>query len=128
MAGDFSHVINCPPTPVDRAEEEKMQCAAANVDAVSNIARIADELGFKVLHFSTDYVFDRRTPAALTASDSLRALSVYGVTKRKGRDSTSRPRSREHDHTHRLALRPPTAIISCEQSSPKGARVLPSGW
>lgn len=85
MAGDFSHVINCAAyTAVDRAEEEKMQCSAANVDAVSNIGRLADELGFKVMHFSTDYVFDGNACRPYRESDKPEPLSVYGVTKRKG--------------------------------------------
>ena len=85
-SGDFSHVINCAAyTDVDKAEEDKMQCSVANVDAVSNLARLADELGFKIIHISTDYVFDgnscRPYPRNRT---NRRPLSVYGVTKRKG--------------------------------------------
>lgn len=84
-AGDFTHVINCAAyTSVDRAEEEKLQCAEINIDAISNIARLADELGFKVLHFSTDYVFDGNACRPYRESDKPEPLSVYGVTKRKG--------------------------------------------
>lgn len=84
-AGDFSHVINCAAyTAVDRAEEEKMQCSAANVDAVSNIARLADESGFKIIHISTDYVFDGNSCRPYREIDKPEPLSVYGVTKRKG--------------------------------------------
>ena len=84
-AGDFSHVINCAAyTAVDRAEEEKMQCSAANVDAVSNIARLADESGSKIIHISTDYVFDGNSCRPYREIDKPEPLSVYGVTKRKG--------------------------------------------
>lgn len=84
-AGDFSHIINCAAyTAVDRAEEQKLQCSAANVDAVSNIARLADELGFKIIHISTDYVFDGNSCRPYREIDKPEPLSVYGVTKRKG--------------------------------------------
>ncbi len=83
--GDFSHVVNCAAyTAVDRAEEEKMQCSAANVDAVSNLALFADELGFKIIHISTDYVFDGKACRPYREIDKPEPLSVYGVTKRKG--------------------------------------------
>lgn len=84
LAGDFTHVINCAAyTAVDRAEEDKMLCAEVNIDAVSNIARLADELGFKILHFSTDYVFDGKSYRPYRESDKPEPISVYGVTKRK---------------------------------------------
>ncbi len=84
-SGDFSHVINCAAyTAVDKAEEDKMQCSVANVDAVSNLARLADELGFKIIHISTDYVFDGNSCRPYREIDKPEPLSVYGVTKRKG--------------------------------------------
>ncbi|MCM1032320.1 MAG: dTDP-4-dehydrorhamnose reductase [Odoribacter sp.] len=83
--GDFSHVVNCAAyTAVDRAEEEKLECAAANIDAVANLARVADELGFKIIHLSTDYVFDGRSCRPYTESDKVNPVSQYGTTKRKG--------------------------------------------
>lgn len=84
-AGDFSHVINCAAyTAVEKAEEEKLQCAAINVDAVSNLARLSDELDFKILHLSTDYVFDGLSCRPYKEADKVNPLSVYGNTKRKG--------------------------------------------
>lgn len=85
MAGDYSHIINCAAyTAVDKAEEEKKQCHAANVDAIENIARYASENNIKVLHISTDYVFDGTQCRPYTEGDKTNPLSVYGVTKRKG--------------------------------------------
>ena len=84
-AGEFSHVVNCAAyTAVDRAEEENLLCAAVNTDAVTNLARVADELGFKVLHISTDYVFDGHNYRPYTESDKVNPLSQYGTSKRKG--------------------------------------------
>ncbi len=83
--GEFSHVVNCAGyTAVDRAEEEKLLCAAVNTDAVTNIAHIADELGLRIIHISTDYVFDGRTYRPYSESDKVNPLSQYGTTKRKG--------------------------------------------
>lgn len=84
-AGDFSHVVNCAAyTAVDRAEDEKLECAAANIDAVANIARMSDELGLKIIHLSTDYVFDGHAFRPYNESDKVNPMSQYGTTKRKG--------------------------------------------
>ncbi|MBJ2187682.1 MAG: dTDP-4-dehydrorhamnose reductase [Muribaculaceae bacterium] len=86
--GDFTHIINCAAyTAVDRAEEEKLECAAVNIDGVTNLARLADELGIKIVHISTDYVFDGHTFQPYTESDKVNPLSQYGTTKRKGETS-----------------------------------------
>ena len=83
--GGFTHVINCAAyTAVDKAEEEKLECAKVNVDAVMNIAKYAEELDFRLLHISTDYVFDGRSCRPYNESDKPAPLSVYGTTKRKG--------------------------------------------
>ena len=83
--GEYSHVVNCAAyTAVDRAEEEKLQCAAVNIDAVTNIARMADELGLRIIHLSTDYVFDGHSYKPYTESDKVNPTSQYGSTKRKG--------------------------------------------
>lgn len=83
--GDFSHLINCAAyTAVDRAEEEKLECAAVNIDAVANIARQADDLGIKIIHVSTDYVFDGKACRPYAEGDKVSPVSQYGTTKRKG--------------------------------------------
>lgn len=87
-AGDFSHIVNCAAyTAVDRAEEEKLECASVNIDGVTNLARPADDLGIKIIHISTDYVFDGRAYRPYTEGDKVNPLSLYGTTKRKGETS-----------------------------------------
>ncbi len=82
--GEFSHVVNCAAyTAVDRAEEEKLECAAANIDGIANIARHAEELGLRIIHISTDYVFDGNSNRPYSESDKTAPLSHYGTTKRK---------------------------------------------
>lgn len=83
--GDFSYVVNCAAyTAVDRAEEEKLACSRANKDIVENLARPAEELDYRIIHISTDYVFDGRTSHPYNEGDKPEPLSVYGSTKRKG--------------------------------------------
>jgi dTDP-4-dehydrorhamnose reductase len=84
LEGGYTHIINCAAyTAVDRAEEETGQCTAVNVDAVRHIAHAAAEVGTKVLHISTDYVFDGTANRPYLESDKPAPSSHYGVTKRK---------------------------------------------
>ena len=81
----FTHIVNCAAyTAVDRAEEEKLECKKANVDIPSNLAFMASELDIKIIHLSTDYVFDGRSWLPYTETDKPEPLSIYGITKRKG--------------------------------------------
>lgn len=97
--GDFTHIVNCAAyTAVDRAEEEKAACSAINVDAVRNLAVAADRVGAKILHLSTDYVFDGRSCRPYRESDKVNPVSQYGTTKRKG-------------ETQLLAIAPESIII-----------------
>ncbi|MCH5221866.1 MAG: dTDP-4-dehydrorhamnose reductase [Muribaculaceae bacterium] len=83
--GGFDYVINCAAyTAVDRAEEEKIQCHAANVEAVENLARAAAKYGSRIVQISTDYVFDGNHYTPYHEGDKTNPLSVYGITKRKG--------------------------------------------
>lgn len=82
---DYSHIINCAAyTAVDKAEEEKLACASVNIDGIANLASNADELGIKIVHISTDYVFDGKTYLPYKESDKVSPLSQYGTSKRKG--------------------------------------------
>lgn len=99
VRNEISHIVNCAAyTAVDRAEEEKLQCAAINTNAVKNIANAADAIGAKVIHISTDYVFDGTAHRPYKESDKVNPISEYGTTKRKG-------------ETALLALAPDSIII-----------------
>lgn len=83
--GEYTHVINCAAyTAVDRAEMEPAKCLAVNFDAVRNIAAAAYESGAKVLHISTDYVFDGTAHKPYGEADKVNPTSTYGTSKRKG--------------------------------------------
>lgn len=82
---EITHIVNCAAyTAVDRAEEEMMLCAAVNTDAVKNLAMAADANGAKIIHISTDYVFDGTNHRPYRESDKVNPISQYGTTKRKG--------------------------------------------
>ncbi len=96
---EVTHVVNCAAyNAVDRAEEEKRECALVNTDAVKNLAAAADLLGAKIIHLSTDYVFDGTNHRPYRESDKVNPISQYGTTKRKG-------------ETALLALAPESIII-----------------
>ena len=81
----ITHIINCAAyTNVDLAETEKLECNAINVTAVKNIAMAADGNGAKVIHISTDYVFDGTAHRPYRESDKVNPISQYGTTKRSG--------------------------------------------
>ena len=71
-ANDISHIVNCAGyTAVDKAEEDKALCYRVNVEAVRNIANAASETGAKVIHISTDYVFDGRAYRPYNEADKV---------------------------------------------------------
>lgn len=85
---EITHIVNCAAyTAVDRAEEEKAECSAINIDAVKNLATAADIVGAKIIHISTDYVFDGTAYRPYKESDKVNPVSQYGTTKRKGETS-----------------------------------------
>ena len=69
---------------VDRAEEDRRSAFALNAEAVGSLADVCQSIGARLVHFSTDYVFDgaKRTPYLET--DPPRPLSVYGESKLAG--------------------------------------------
>lgn len=81
----FTHIINCAAfTSVDKAESEQMLCYQINADAVRNLALAASETGAKILHISTDYVFDGKNNRPYNEADKVNPVSAYGTSKRKG--------------------------------------------
>lgn len=81
---NFTHIINCSGyTAVDQAEEEKEKAHALNAEAVALLAKLSKKKGNKLIHFSTDYVFDGEKEG-YTVSDERAPLSEYGRSKEAG--------------------------------------------
>jgi dTDP-4-dehydrorhamnose reductase len=78
-------VINCAAyTNVDGAESEPELALAVNAHAVGVLGRLAAAQRVKVLHVSTDFVFDGMGEGPYSETDEPRPLSVYGAGKLAG--------------------------------------------
>ncbi|MHB1938864.1 MAG: dTDP-4-dehydrorhamnose reductase [Acidobacteriaceae bacterium] len=71
-------------THVDRAEQESRLATVINADAPKTIALAAQALGARMLHVSTDFVFDGARGAPYTPDAKPHPLNVYGRTKLAG--------------------------------------------
>nr|WP_309755980.1 dTDP-4-dehydrorhamnose reductase [Flavobacterium sp.] len=78
-------IINCAAhTAVDRAETELELSDILNHQAVAVLAKWSQNNNCKLLHVSTDYVFDGTAAIALTETAVTNPINVYGVTKLAG--------------------------------------------
>jgi dTDP-4-dehydrorhamnose reductase len=80
-------VVNCAAfTKVDACETEQAQAFAVNGEAVARVARIAAtaRAGARLVHVSTDYVFDGKASTPYREDSPTHPLSVYGRSKLAG--------------------------------------------
>src|SRR5437867_1190292 len=68
-------------TAVDQAESEPEQAFRVNAEAVARIGELAAKTGARVLHFSTDYVFDGTASEPYSEDSATHPLNVYGASK-----------------------------------------------
>ena len=71
-------------TAVDRAESEPEVAFRVNGAAVGALGRIARQAGARVIHFSTDYVFDGTSAEPYTEESQPNPINVYGASKLAG--------------------------------------------
>ena len=82
---NINAIINCAAfTAVDKAESCEDLAAKINVDGPKNLAIVAKEVGAKLVHISTDYVFGGKSCLPLKETDKPAPIGVYGRTKRLG--------------------------------------------
>jgi dTDP-4-dehydrorhamnose reductase len=87
-------VVNCAAwTDVDGAETAEAAATAVNGDGAGNVARAAAETGARIVHVSTDYVFDGErehagngTGEPWVESDAVNPLGAYGRSKLAGEE------------------------------------------
>ena len=90
-------VVNCAAwTDGDGAETAEAAARAVNGDGAGNVSRAAAETGARVVHVSTDYVFDgerehagRGTGGPWVESDSVNPLGAYGRSKLAGEEEVA---------------------------------------
>jgi dTDP-4-dehydrorhamnose reductase len=79
-------------TAVDKAEDDAENCRRLNTLGAGNIAACAQSIGARLIHISTDYVFDGKgiaaagtdVPRPYREDDATNPIGVYGLTKRDG--------------------------------------------
>ena len=81
----FDIIINCAAyTAVDKAEQEAELANQINHLAVKQLASIANEQQARLIHISTDYVFDGESDEPFIETDIPNPINVYGRTKLSG--------------------------------------------
>ncbi len=83
-------VINCAAlSNVDYCEEHPQEAMRVNAEAIRNICFPLEEIGGKLVHISTDYVFDGKKEDPYEESDPVNPLNHYAESKLKGEEYAS---------------------------------------
>jgi dTDP-4-dehydrorhamnose reductase len=79
---EISYIINWSAyTAVDKAESDQNFAKKLNEDGPRNIACLANQIHAKMIHISTDYVFDGTGSTPYTEEMTIAPIGVYGKTK-----------------------------------------------
>jgi len=82
---NINAVINCAAyTAVDKAEENPVIAEQVNAKGVLNLVNALKKVDGKLIHISTDYVFDGNHSQPYKETDPVSPKGVYGETKRAG--------------------------------------------
>ena len=74
-------------TAVDKAEAEKEQAFLVNEIAVANLSKACTRHGARLIHVSTDYVFNGEASTPYTEDHPVNPVNFYGETKLKGEEA-----------------------------------------
>lgn len=81
----ISWIINCSAyTAVDEAESDVIAAEKLNAQAPENLAKLAKQIGAKLIHVSTDYVFDGSAKTPINEDSAISPCGIYGKTKAMG--------------------------------------------
>jgi len=85
-----SVIINCAAyTQVDKAETEREAAYAVNMQGAANIAQAAAKVRARLIHISTDFVFDGLKSTPYAEGDATGPISVYGASKLAGEEAVA---------------------------------------
>ncbi|WBV22796.1 dTDP-4-dehydrorhamnose reductase [Pantoea piersonii] len=77
-------------TAVDKAESEQDKARLVNATSIEALARVTEEMGAWLIHYSTDYVFDGSGNQPWREEDNTAPLNTYGQTKLEGEQAIVR--------------------------------------
>ena len=78
-------IINCAAyTNVEDAETNKRQAVKVNSEAVRNLVKVCEKKKIKMIHFSTDYVYNSQNLIPLSEDSNVNPINYYGFSKREG--------------------------------------------
>ncbi|MPQ46451.1 dTDP-4-dehydrorhamnose reductase [Marinifilum sp. N1E240] len=85
IENNIKGIVNCAAyTAVDKAEKDGVLAELVNAKAVENLVAVAENQHLKLIHISTDYVFDGTSHIPYSEKMPVSPLGVYGKTKRAG--------------------------------------------
>ena len=78
-------IINCAAyTNVNKSEINQKQAIKINSDAVRNLVEICEDRKLKIIHFSTDYVYNSDSINPIKEDSNINPINYYGFSKREG--------------------------------------------
>ena len=92
-------------TNVDLAEEQREAARRSNATGPAVLARLSNDFGTILIHYSTDYVFDGKKRTPYTETDAPAPVNFYGLTKWEGEKNIQQ-------HTERYYIIRPAWIYS----------------
>ena len=83
-------------TAVDKAESDREKAHQVNVQGVRNLAQAAKEKNIRLIHVSTDFVFDGKATSPYDEEAPVKPIGYYGETKLLGEEAIQEALPEQH--------------------------------